>query len=129
MRARLDQDDCRFSSYACFYYQTSDETFRKMAKSWGKLFLINFAIGVVTGIVQEFQFGMNWSEYSRYMGDIFAAPLAIEALLALNPLFWESGSSAKGVFRRKSIWLRFGLWLPDRIFPRYGCCLSPNAGR
>jgi len=64
------------------YYQTQDETWRKMAKFWGKLFLINFAIGVVTGIVQEFQFGMNWSEYSRYVGDIFGAPLAIEALMA-----------------------------------------------
>ena len=64
------------------YYQTRDEEYRKMAKFWGKLFLINFAIGVVTGIVQEFQFGMNWSEYSRYVGDIFGAPLAIEALLA-----------------------------------------------
>ena len=64
------------------YYQTKDETWRKMAKFWGKLFLINFAIGVVTGIVQEFQFGMNWCEYSRYVGDIFGAPLAVEALLA-----------------------------------------------
>ncbi len=64
------------------YYQTRDETFHLMAKFWGKLFLINFAIGVVTGIVQEFQFGMNWSEYSRYVGDIFGAPLAIEALMA-----------------------------------------------
>ncbi len=64
------------------YYQTKDESWRKMAKFWGKLFLINFAIGVVTGIVQEFQFGMNWSEYSRYVGDIFGAPLAIEALMA-----------------------------------------------
>src|SRR5512142_1315977 len=64
------------------YYQTKDETYREMAKFWGKLFLINFAIGVVTGIVQEFQFGMNWSEYSRFVGDIFGAPLAIEALLA-----------------------------------------------
>jgi cytochrome d ubiquinol oxidase subunit I len=53
-----------------------------MTKFWGKLFLINFAMGVVTGIVQEFQFGMNWSEYSRFVGDIFGAPLAIEALLA-----------------------------------------------
>ncbi|HEY9153241.1 MAG TPA: cytochrome ubiquinol oxidase subunit I [Anaerolineales bacterium] len=69
------------------YYQTKDETFHKMAKFWGKLFLINFAIGVVTGIVQEFQFGMNWSEYSRFVGDIFGAPLAIEALLAF---FMES---------------------------------------
>jgi cytochrome d ubiquinol oxidase subunit I len=64
------------------YYQTRDKTYRKMAKFWGKLFLINFAIGVVTGIVQEFQFGMNWSEYSRFVGDIFGAPLAIEALMA-----------------------------------------------
>jgi cytochrome d ubiquinol oxidase subunit I len=64
------------------YYQTKDETWHKMSKFWGKLFLINFAIGVVTGIVQEFQFGMNWSEYSRYVGDIFGAPLAVEALLA-----------------------------------------------
>ena len=64
------------------YYQTRDETYHKMTKFWGKLFLINFAIGVVTGIVQEFQFGMNWSEYSRYVGDIFGAPLAMEALLA-----------------------------------------------
>jgi cytochrome bd ubiquinol oxidase subunit I len=69
------------------YYQTKDETYQKMAKFWGKLFLINFAIGVVTGIVQEFQFGMNWSEYSRFVGDIFGAPLAIEALLAF---FMES---------------------------------------
>ena len=69
------------------YYQTKDETWHKMSKFWGKLFLINFAIGVVTGIVQEFQFGMNWSEYSRYVGDIFGAPLAVEALLAF---FMES---------------------------------------
>lgn len=64
------------------YVRTGQETYRKMAKFWGKLFVINFALGVVTGIVQEFQFGMNWSEYSRYVGDIFGAPLAIEALLA-----------------------------------------------
>ena len=64
------------------YVRTGDETYKKMTKFWGKLFLINFAMGVVTGIVQEFQFGMNWSEYSRFMGDIFGAPLAIEALLA-----------------------------------------------
>ncbi len=61
---------------------TKDETWKRMTKFWGKLFLINFAMGVVTGIVQEFQFGMNWSEYSRYVGDIFGAPLAIEALMA-----------------------------------------------
>ncbi len=65
-----------------FYVRTGDEVYKKMVKFWGKVFLINFALGVVSGIVQEFQFGMNWSEYSRFMGDIFGAPLAIEALLA-----------------------------------------------
>lgn len=69
------------------YYRTGNEAYKKMTKFWGKLFLINFAIGVATGIVQEFQFGMNWSQYSRFMGDIFGAPLAIEALLAF---FMES---------------------------------------
>ena len=64
------------------YVRTGREVYKHMAKFWGKLFLINFAMGVVTGIVQEFQFGMNWSEYSRFVGDIFGAPLAIEALLA-----------------------------------------------
>ena len=64
------------------YVMTGDESYKRMTKFWGKLFLINFAMGVVTGLVMEFQFGMNWSEYSRFMGDIFGAPLAIEALLA-----------------------------------------------
>jgi cytochrome d ubiquinol oxidase subunit I len=64
------------------YYRTGDEHYKKMTKFWGKLFLINFGMGVVTGIVQEFQFGMGWSEYSRFVGDIFGAPLAIEALMA-----------------------------------------------
>ncbi len=64
------------------YVRTGDETYLRMAKFWGKLFLINFALGVVTGITQEFQFGMNWAEYSRYVGDIFGAPLAIEATAA-----------------------------------------------
>jgi cytochrome d ubiquinol oxidase subunit I len=64
------------------YVRYGDELYKKLTLFWGKLFLINFAIGVVTGIVQEFQFGMNWSEYSRFVGDIFGAPLAIEALLA-----------------------------------------------
>jgi cytochrome bd ubiquinol oxidase subunit I len=64
------------------YVRTGNEAYKRMTKFWGKLFLINFAIGVVTGIVQEFQFGMAWSEYSRFVGDIFGAPLAIEALVA-----------------------------------------------
>jgi cytochrome d ubiquinol oxidase subunit I len=64
------------------YVRRGDEVYKRMTKFWGKLFLINFALGVVTGIVMEFQFGMNWSEYSRFVGDVFGAPLAIEALLA-----------------------------------------------
>ena len=55
---------------------------KKLVKFFGTIFLINFALGVVTGIVQEFHFGMNWSEYARFMGDIFGAPLALEALTA-----------------------------------------------
>jgi cytochrome bd ubiquinol oxidase subunit I len=64
------------------YVATGNETYKRLAKFWGKIFLINFAAGVVTGIVQEFHFGLNWSGYARFMGDIFGAPLAIEALLA-----------------------------------------------
>lgn len=69
------------------YVRTKNETYKKMTKFWGKIFLLSFAVGVVTGIIQEFQFGMNWSNYSRFMGDIFGAPLAVEALLAF---FMES---------------------------------------
>jgi len=64
------------------YVKTNDAMYLKMTKFWGKLFLINFALGIVTGITMEFQFGMNWAEYSKYVGDIFGAPLAIEATVA-----------------------------------------------
>ena len=64
------------------WVRTHNPQWMSLAKFFGKLFLINFALGLVTGIVQEFQFGMNWSDYSRFVGDIFGAPLAIEALLA-----------------------------------------------
>lgn len=64
------------------YVVKKKEVYKKMTQFWGKFFLINFAVGIVTGIIQEFQFGMNWSNYSRFMGDVFGAPLAIEALLA-----------------------------------------------
>ncbi len=64
------------------WVRTGHQKWLKLTKLFGKLFLINFAMGVVTGIVQEFQFGMNWSTYSRFVGDVFGAPLAIEALLA-----------------------------------------------
>lgn len=69
------------------YVVKGKEEYKRMAKFWGKLFLINFAVGVVTGILQEFQFGMNWSDYSRFVGDVFGAPLAVEALFAF---FMES---------------------------------------
>ncbi|MEM5789941.1 MAG: cytochrome ubiquinol oxidase subunit I, partial [Syntrophobacteraceae bacterium] len=61
------------------YVRTGDEEYKNMARFWGKIFLINFAIGVVTGITLEFQFGTNWSRYSQYVGDIFGSLLAIEA--------------------------------------------------
>ncbi|HEX6472138.1 MAG TPA: cytochrome ubiquinol oxidase subunit I [Streptosporangiaceae bacterium] len=64
------------------WYRTKNPVHLRMTKFFGKLFLINFAMGVVTGIVQEFQFGMNWSDYSRFVGDVFGAPLAMEGLLA-----------------------------------------------
>jgi cytochrome bd ubiquinol oxidase subunit I len=66
---------------------TGNTAWYRLTKFFGKLFLINFALGVATGIVQEFQFGMNWSEYSRFVGDVFGAPLAMEGLVAF---FFES---------------------------------------
>ncbi len=66
---------------------TGNPAWYRLTRFFGKLFLINFALGVATGIVQEFQFGMNWSEYSRFVGDIFGAPLAFEGLIAF---FFES---------------------------------------
>ncbi|GAA3811814.1 cytochrome ubiquinol oxidase subunit I [Nocardioides panacisoli] len=70
------------AGYEISWLRTKNPEWLRLTKFFGKLFLINFAIGVVTGIVQEFQFGMNWSDYSRFVGDIFGAPLAVEGLLA-----------------------------------------------
>lgn len=64
------------------YVAKKDDNYKKLAQFWGKLFLLNFAVGVVTGIMQEFQFGMNWSDYSRYVGAVFGGPLAVEALVS-----------------------------------------------
>ena len=88
------------------YVRTGDEDYRRMAKFWGKIFLINFAVGVVTGITLEFQFGTNWSRYSKYVGDIFGSLLAIEATVAF---FLESTFLA--------VWV-FG-W--NRLSPRLHC--------
>jgi cytochrome d ubiquinol oxidase subunit I len=70
------------AGYEIAWLRTGNTAWLRLTKFFGKLFLINFAIGVVTGIVQEFQFGMNWSDYSRFVGDVFGAPLAVEGLLA-----------------------------------------------
>ncbi|MEW9577363.1 cytochrome ubiquinol oxidase subunit I [Bacillus toyonensis] len=86
------------------YIVKKEEQYKQLAKFWGHLFLINFAVGVVTGILQEFQFGMNWSEYSRFVGDVFGAPLAIEALLAF---FMESTFLGLWIFG----WDRLPKWL------------------
>ena len=89
--------------------RTGNDKWLRLTKFYGRLFLINFAMGVVTGIVQEFQFGMNWSAYSRFVGDIFGAPLAVEALLAF---FLESTF--------------LGLWIFgwDRLSPRlHAACI------
>ena len=64
------------------YVMTGKQIYKDMTKFWGKLFAINFALGVATGLSMEFQFGTNWAYYSHYVGDIFGAPLAIEALMA-----------------------------------------------
>jgi len=64
------------------WHRTGDERWLRLTRFFGTLFLINFAIGVATGLVQEFEFGMNWSEYSKFVGNVFGAPLAIEGLAA-----------------------------------------------
>jgi len=80
-----------------YAYNSGNSEDERITRFWGRLFLISFATGVVTGIVQEFQFGMNWSEYSRFVGDVFGAPLAIEALVAF---FLESTFLGLWVFGR-----------------------------
>lgn len=93
------------------YYRTGDEFWKKSAKFWQKLFGINFAIGVATGIILEFQFGTNWSNYSTFVGDIFGAPLAIEGILAF---FMESTFIAVMFFGWDKVSKRFHLastWL------------------
>jgi cytochrome bd ubiquinol oxidase subunit I len=77
------------------WYRTGKEQYLRLTKFYGKIFLINLALGVVTGLVQEFQFGMNWSDYSRFVGDVFGAPLALEGLLAF---FLESTFAGLWIF-------------------------------
>ncbi|KRL38202.1 cytochrome ubiquinol oxidase subunit I [Liquorilactobacillus uvarum] len=82
------------------YVVTKKKQYLRMTKFWGNIFLLSFAVGVVTGIIQEFQFGMNWSDYSRFVGDIFGAPLAVEALLAF---FMESTFLGLWIFTWKMV--------------------------
>jgi cytochrome d ubiquinol oxidase subunit I len=82
------------------FVRTGDEDYRRLTKFWGKLFLINFAIGIVTGITLEFQFGTNWSRYSAYVGDIFGSLLAVEATVAF---FLESTFIAVWFFGWKKL--------------------------
>ena len=86
------------------WVRTGKERYLRLTKFFGKLFLINFALGVVTGIVQEFQFGMNWSEYSRFVGDVFGAPLALEALIAF---FLESTFLAANSWMQNPVGTKF----------------------
>lgn len=101
------------------WVRTGDETYLRMTKFWGKLFLINFAIGVVTGITLEFQFGTNWSRYSAYVGDIFGSLLAIEATAAF---FLESTFIAVWVFGWKKLSPKFHATVAWLIF--FGANLS-----
>ncbi|MDR1342037.1 MAG: cytochrome ubiquinol oxidase subunit I [Prevotellaceae bacterium] len=93
------------------YYKTGNEFWKKTAQFWMKIFGINFAIGVATGLILEFEFGANWSNYSWFVGDIFGAPLAIEGILAffmeatfIAVMFFGWGKVSKG-FHLASTWL------------------------
>jgi len=93
------------------YVVTGDEVYKRMAKFWGKLFIINFTLGVVTGITLEFQFGTNWSRYSMYVGDIFGSLLAIEATAAF---FLESTFLAVWAFGWERVGKKthcFAIWM------------------
>lgn len=92
------------------YYKTRDETWRKMADFWGRIFKINFAIGLVTGLAMTFQFGTNWGAYSEFMGDVFGSPLAVEALLAF---FLEGTFFGVWIFldRNRQKLKAFSMWM------------------
>jgi len=97
--------------FQTFHYRTRQQVYDDLARFFGKLFVVIFTLGIVTGIVQEFQFGMNWSNYSRFVGDIFGIPLAIEALFAF---FLESTFLGLWLFGRNRLpaWLHlFSIWM------------------
>jgi cytochrome d ubiquinol oxidase subunit I len=92
------------------YYKNREETWRKMADFWGRIFKINFALGLVTGLAMTFQFGTNWGAYSEFMGDVFGSPLAVEALLAF---FLESTFFGLWIFlgRNRQKLKAFSMWM------------------
>lgn len=92
------------------YYKNKDETWRKMAEFWGRIFKINFAIGLVTGLAMTFQFGTNWGAYAEFMGDVFGPPLAMEALLAF---FLEGTFFGAWIFldRNRQKLKAFSMWM------------------
>jgi cytochrome d ubiquinol oxidase subunit I len=126
------------------YYKTGNEAWKKAAKFWMALFGINFAIGVATGIIMEFQFGTNWSNYSWFVGDIFGAPLAIEGIVAffleatfISIMFFGWNKVSKG-FHLASTWLTIlgatlsALWiLVANAWMQYpvGMEFNPDASR
>jgi cytochrome bd ubiquinol oxidase subunit I len=92
------------------YYKSRNETWRKMADFWGRVFKINFAIGLVTGLAMTFQFGTNWGAYAEFMGDVFGPPLAVEALLAF---FLEGTFFGAWIFldRKRQKLKAFSMWM------------------
>ncbi len=112
------------------YVKTGDEMYKRMVKFWGKLFIINFVLGIVTGITLEFQFGTNWSKYSTFVGDIFGSLLAIEATVAF---FLESTFVAVWIFGWEKVTAPLsGLLLLQAIFLHCGLfwqtvsCIIPS---
>jgi hypothetical protein len=117
--------------------RTADEAWLRLTRFFGALLLINFAIGVATALVQEFQFGMNWSVYSNYVGGVFGAPLAIEGLAAF---FLEATFIGLWIFRgtgsrRGCTWPRSGSWRsvrgyrPTSSWSSTPGCSTPSATR
>ena len=114
------------------YYRTKKRFWKDTAKFWQKLFGINFAMGVATGIILEFEFGTNWSNYSWFVGDIFGAPLAVEGIVAF---FMESTFVAVMFFGWKKVSAGFHLappgspdWVPPSLpggfsWPTRGCSI------
>ncbi len=93
--------------FELLYLRTKNEVYKQHSDFWGNVFAINFIVGIVTGVTMEIQFGTNWAEYSKFMGDIFGSPLAIEALMAF---FLESTFAGIWIFYRHKISKKFRMF-------------------